>query len=294
MIKHSALKYLVILAGIIGVFFFFRQFIKVGDYTQEISAAFLGGVITVVITGFLLQKQTEVELSKERNVEILRQKLSVYGEMLKNLEEVIRGGSVGEADKIKMHLHFQRLIQIAPLEVLKSFHEFLEKYRKAGADGEIKDEEIDVLLEKLRKVNLCIRIDIASPEEREGPEQRKELEDLTAKSLEVLSGKVTREDFLANCNDFDKAYFTRLFAYMDTRTGDLKIKYGVAGFSINGAVLCYPSASRRRNSNIEFRTAELSAAQKTLLDLPQESAKQSVYFSTQTLKVERLIEALKA
>ena len=60
-------------------FLTFRSFIGTDDnpYAHEIAAAFLGTLLTVIVTALLLRKQTISEESKEKNVKIYEAKLGI-------------------------------------------------------------------------------------------------------------------------------------------------------------------------------------------------------------------------
>jgi hypothetical protein len=78
------------------LFVLFRLFLDTAstNYASEIAAAFMGALVTVVITMILLNRQSEAETLKERNVELLKQKITVYGTLIDRLESIMRKGEV--------------------------------------------------------------------------------------------------------------------------------------------------------------------------------------------------------
>ena len=95
-------------------------------YSQEILAAFIATVITILITSLLLNKQTEVEMLKEENLKILELKASIYNKLFSYLEEVFLKQEVTKSDIIKLKLINQKLSTIASINVLKIFEKFIE------------------------------------------------------------------------------------------------------------------------------------------------------------------------
>ena len=61
-------------------FLTFRSFAEMPNnaYATEVTAAFIGAVLTAIVTLFLLTHQTASEENKEKNVKIYEAKLDAY------------------------------------------------------------------------------------------------------------------------------------------------------------------------------------------------------------------------
>ncbi|ACJ75072.1 conserved hypothetical protein [Thermosipho africanus TCF52B] len=126
--KNLLMMILAIALSIITYFLFREMYYSNSDfpYSQEILAAFIGTVITILITSLLLNKQTEVEMLKEENLKILELKASIYNELFSYLEEVFLKQEVTKSDIIKLKLINQKLSTIASIDVLKIFEKFIK------------------------------------------------------------------------------------------------------------------------------------------------------------------------
>lgn len=101
----SAVKRTMVLVGLalvmgIGIFLSFDRLFSdaTPSYAVNIAAAFLGTVITIVITAILLNAQSMSELGKEKSVGVFRAKLAMYTEFLEFLNNVVRDGGIDEAE----------------------------------------------------------------------------------------------------------------------------------------------------------------------------------------------------
>ena len=69
-----------------------------GDYFQEVIAALIGTLLTIIITFILLKQQTKTEELKEQNVEVFKKRIERYEEMIKLLVDVREDGKVDEQE----------------------------------------------------------------------------------------------------------------------------------------------------------------------------------------------------
>ncbi|HZJ02724.1 MAG TPA: hypothetical protein VFE20_03425 [Thermoleophilia bacterium] len=215
-------------------------------YASEIAAALMGSLITVVITMILLNRQSEAELLKERNVKMLEARLDVYTELIKSLGPLIGNRKLEVSDQLTIQLLNQRLSFVAGPEVLQAFNRFAEYYGAVTVDGKITDSERRGLLQLLGELAVKIRYDLASEEDR-----RRELEsfgeermrELVLSNITILGGKTNEDVFLAMCDEFDRTYFEELFACLEA--DGITPKMGQKGFSIDRLIHCFPTHGTR-------------------------------------------------
>ena len=105
---------------VVALYFLFSLFLEntTIPYAYEIAAAFMGALVTVVITMVLLNRQSEVETLKERNVELLKQKIAVYAGLMDRLEAIMLKGEVSLEDEIAVQMLNLRLSLFASTDVL--------------------------------------------------------------------------------------------------------------------------------------------------------------------------------
>lgn len=242
--RQSGLLYILAIALAFGSYLFFRLFLgpDTPTYASEIAAALMGSIITVVITMLLLNRQSEAELSKERNVKLLEGRISVYGDLVERVEKVLVKGQVALEDEIAIQMLNQRLSYFASAEVLEVFSEFARRFTTVAADGKVSDVERRELLDIFGRLSVAIRYDLASEDDVRRERRhytRAQLEGLVMNNVNSLSGKTTEDIFLQNCTDADRAYFSQLFSWLSAN----QIEYwpGTKGFSISRYLRIYPS-----------------------------------------------------
>lgn len=89
--KHLKSAYLS--AGLLTViaYVFFKPFYNMEGwppYTSEIMAAILGAIFTALITSVLLEKQSEAEEKKEKNIGVYNKKFEVYSKFVSIYNEI--------------------------------------------------------------------------------------------------------------------------------------------------------------------------------------------------------------
>ncbi|MBB6062580.1 hypothetical protein HNP65_001018 [Thermosipho japonicus] len=186
--KNLLIMVLAVALSIITYFLFREMYYSNSDfpYSQEILAALIGTVITILITSLLLNKQTEVEMLKEENLKILELKASIYNELFSYLEKVFLKQEVTKSDIIKLKLINQKLSTIASIDVLKIFEKFIEEFNLATKDKKILGDDIDDLLEILSSLSNAIRYDLLEGKHVEKASEKSEIFNQILKNTEKL------------------------------------------------------------------------------------------------------------
>ena len=150
-------------------YLFFRYAYDFADgwpFSQEIILAFVGAIITILITAVLLNKQTEVELKKEESIKYLELKSSIYMDLLDHLQKIFLAGEATEADIITLKFLNHKLALVADPVVLMQFEQFIRTFTRRvespdeGEESEISDEDEDILMRELAKLTVAIRHDL--------------------------------------------------------------------------------------------------------------------------------------
>lgn len=186
--KNFLITILGIVLGIITYFLFREMYYSNNNfpYSQEILAALIGTVMTILITALLLNRQTEVEMLKEENLKILELKANIYNELFKYLEDVFLKQEVTRKDIIKLKLINQKLSMIASIDVLKIFERFIEEFNLVSKDKKILGEDIDELLEILSNLSNAIRYDLLEGKHVEKSSEKLEIYKQILKNTEKL------------------------------------------------------------------------------------------------------------
>jgi len=108
---------LVALALVLGVaiFLFFSRFFSraLPDYAVNIAAAFLGSVITIIVTAVLLQAQSASELSKEKSIGVFNSKVQMYSDFLEFLNQITIDGEIDDEELLRFRSWAFRMSLVA-------------------------------------------------------------------------------------------------------------------------------------------------------------------------------------
>jgi hypothetical protein len=199
----------------VALYFLFKLFLENTSipYAYEIAAAFMGALVTVVITMVLLNRQSEVETLKERNVELLKQKIAVYAGLMDRLEAIMLKGEVSLEDEIAVQMLNLRLSLFASTDVLTKFNEFARQFSLVAADRRVTGKERAVLMDVLGELSTTIRHDLASQEERRLEKRRfseEDLRNLVMSNVNSLFGNTAPKRFLETFSTETRGLLSRL------------------------------------------------------------------------------------
>ncbi len=137
------------------------------DITFELYAAILGFTLTALVTFLLLNKQTDAELRKEESILFLNLKMSVYQELLRQLQDVITKKRISKEDIIELRLLNQRISFVASAEVLEAFNAFVKFFAHQTSRDSLDETIIDSLLDEMSKLAVYIRRDLFQIDKKE-------------------------------------------------------------------------------------------------------------------------------
>jgi|GEM_PF-537967 len=138
---------------------------RVAPITFELYAALLGVILTALITFALLSKQTQAELNKEESIKFLDLKISVYTELIHQVQDIMTKSEITDIDMIEIRLLNQKITYVASVEVLDAFNRFADGFAQKARKERISDKDIDDLLLRLSDVSLAVREDLLSSRE---------------------------------------------------------------------------------------------------------------------------------
>jgi hypothetical protein len=72
-----------------------------GGVAGAVIGASFGAIFVVILTNYLLTKQTEVEQESKRGEKVFEEKVELYKEILKNTEELIEDETISKSDEMK-------------------------------------------------------------------------------------------------------------------------------------------------------------------------------------------------
>ncbi len=108
-----------------------------GSYYQEVIAALLGTVFTVVITSILLRQQSKNEELKEQNIEVFKKRVERYEQVTQLLIQVTEDNKIDENEAKQLKSAIYNLALLSSEDTITTISKFLRK-------SVIGDDHIDV------------------------------------------------------------------------------------------------------------------------------------------------------
>ena len=134
-------------------------------YAQEIVLIVLGTVATILITAALLNKQSELELEKERHIKVFELKSSLYLELINFLEKIVTKGDVSEDELVFIEFLSHKISFLASEDVLREYSNFIDTLKKVMQDKQISEQDSDDISSALARLSIQIRKDLLQCEE---------------------------------------------------------------------------------------------------------------------------------
>ena len=122
------LSLLSIVAGVAALLVF-RGFFTANTppYATEIAAAFIGAVVTIIVTAVLLKLQSSTELTQEKSGKIFTTKLERYSDFIVRLYSITKDGKITDTEAKELHEWVFKLSLICGAKVTEHIIWFLEQ-----------------------------------------------------------------------------------------------------------------------------------------------------------------------
>ena len=291
-----------ILASVIAIaFLVFRLFIASDDksplasnYSSEIAAAFVGTLLTIVVTALLLDQttrsqqklakdQSRSDEEREKNVAIYTKKLDIYNELMVTIETVMCADKPEANTPMKMQFQAYRTGFIADHNVVDSLKKFALAYKEAVRQDGIDDEEWGKLRKALEHLLGAMKADLdrtkggqaavvhsgqtSEPTNASGTATNNGTPSApvqnTFEGLDFTS-RMDRSEFLDQCDDAEKEFFSRVFDYCESKSQQVILEWGGKGVSVKDVnrrqiMWMFPQPSLNTKSNIQVRTQKFTS-----------------------------------
>ena len=133
----------------IAGYLFLRLAYRVSDpmpFSQEFVLVILGTLTTVVITGLLLHKQSDFELSKELSI--------------KDIENLVGAHRVSARELNHLEFLTHKIALIGSPEVLKAYGVFLSNISQVVKDKDISEADSELVSRQLGQLSIALRQDL--------------------------------------------------------------------------------------------------------------------------------------
>jgi hypothetical protein len=99
-----------------------------GGVAGAVIGASFGAIFVVILTNYLLTKQTEVEQESKRGEKVFEEKVELYKEILKNTEEMIEDETISKSDEMKkLPFLMLKLQMLGNDDAIKSYEQIYTK-----------------------------------------------------------------------------------------------------------------------------------------------------------------------
>lgn len=224
----------ILIIGIAGYFGFKPLF----NYFQEgviseFLAAVFGTVFTIVLTMFLLNKQTEIEEENARGQKIFEEKINLYKDIIDLVRDVFEDGKLSVAEVRKLEFMLVNLQMVSSDETMEIFMNFYEELNSIFKDGsnddasnatedelsvEVSNEKEFAILEKMLLFAARCRFELGlSQSENANKNVSARTKDLLTETQEFIASKGQKNYF----NGFDDLVKTSWGAKYDQQTLEL-------------------------------------------------------------------------
>ena len=138
-----------------------------GGVAGAVIGASFGAIFVVILTNYLLTKQTEVEQESKRGEKVFEEKVELYKEILKNTEEMIEDETISKSDEImKLPFLMLKLQMLGNDDAINSYEQIYTKiidiFNNEPENDEVKlDEDAQTEIHSLLSefCNVC-RVDL--------------------------------------------------------------------------------------------------------------------------------------
>tara|TARA_Y100000114_G_scaffold146356_1_gene156979 strand:+ start:20116 stop:20745 length:630 start_codon:yes stop_codon:yes gene_type:complete len=141
----------------------FRQIYDASEslpFAQETILVFLGAVATIFLTAVLLNRQTELELSKEGRVLLFDQKNAIYMAAVEKIAEIVEEQRHDPQliDELRVIGHKLAIVGSAP--VIGAFRTVLDLLLGGLRDGELDNKDAEDIMHAVAEVTFAMRQDL--------------------------------------------------------------------------------------------------------------------------------------
>ena len=129
------------------------ELIDDGIASQVIGSSF-GAIFVIILTMFLLNKQTEIEQESKKSERVFDEKVRIYQEILNITKDMLLDGKLTPEEINRLPFPLIRLQMLADDKVIESFHKVFDKLNEVYGeeDGDIvaiEDEKRDEIYKLL-------------------------------------------------------------------------------------------------------------------------------------------------
>ena len=127
-----------------------------GGVAGAVVGSSFGAIFVIILTMYLLNKQTEIEQESKKSERIFDEKVKLYYDIYNEIESMLKDGCISKDEEMKkLPFVMARLVTIGSDEVIKAFTEIFSLIVKIYKKEESQDS-VEISADQEGKMILCI------------------------------------------------------------------------------------------------------------------------------------------
>ena len=175
-----------------------------GGVPAQVLGASFGAIFMIVLTMYLLNKQTEIEQESKKSEKVFEEKVELYKSMLSSTKEMLRDGKISSQETTDLSFSMVELQMVGADETISAFNSVFDKINETfqSTDGDpvdLDDEHKMEILKSLSRFAQKCRVDLGINES----EVKEEIFNATFEEISsAVKGKkdTTKYNFKENKN----------------------------------------------------------------------------------------------
>jgi len=136
-----------------------------GGVAGGVVASSFGAIFVIVLTMYLLNKQTEIEQESKKSEKVFEEKVELYKSMLATTKEMLRDGKISSQETTELSFSMVELQMVGADETIAAFNSVFDKINETfqSTDGDpvdLDDEHKMEILKFLSKFAQKCRVDL--------------------------------------------------------------------------------------------------------------------------------------
>ena len=136
-----------------------------GGVPAQVLGASFGAIFMIVLTMYLLNKQTEIEQESKKSEKVFEEKVKLYKSMLATTKEMLRDGKISSQETTELSFAMVELQMVGADETISAFNSVFDKINETfqSVDGDpvdLDDEHKMEILKSLSRFAQKCRVDL--------------------------------------------------------------------------------------------------------------------------------------
>ena len=166
-----------------------------GGVAGAVVGSSFGAIFVIILTMYLLNKQTEIEQESKRSEKVFEEKMKIYWDIFDSIQIMLEDGRISKDDEMqKLPFVMLKLVAIGNDKVIEAFQKVYNSinnvFNEKPDDDEviIEDDERKKIMELLGKFANECRVDLGVSNEKVQPKLFEETQKAIEKSGALVSG----------------------------------------------------------------------------------------------------------